>query len=218
MTTDPLNTDPKQAIAKAWSRLTNLGKTLAISVLAGLVLCCGGVINAMGGDDDPEAPVEVATEVETSERVTSSPSKSAPTTRPAPTEAASTTEPEPEPTTEAAARVEETTKSQEVYYENCAAARAAGAAPVLEGQPGYRPGLDGDGDGVGCEDSSSGGGGNGGGGNGGGGGDSGGSGDSSDVHYKNCDAARAAGAAPVYRGDPGYGKHLDRDGDGVGCE
>lgn len=37
-------------------------------------------------------------------------------------------------------------------------------------------------------------------------------------YYKNCDAARAAGAAPVHRGDPGYGRHLDRDGDGVGCE
>ncbi|WP_344382845.1 GmrSD restriction endonuclease domain-containing protein [Georgenia ruanii] len=39
-----------------------------------------------------------------------------------------------------------------------------------------------------------------------------------DVPYANCAAARAAGAAPVHRGDPGYGKHLDRDGDGVGCE
>jgi hypothetical protein len=36
--------------------------------------------------------------------------------------------------------------------------------------------------------------------------------------YANCAAARAAGAAPVRRGDPGYGPHLDRDGDGVGCE
>ncbi len=36
--------------------------------------------------------------------------------------------------------------------------------------------------------------------------------------YANCSAARAAGAAPVRRGDPGYGAHLDRDGDGVGCE
>ncbi|MBL4928014.1 excalibur calcium-binding domain-containing protein [Fuscibacter oryzae] len=36
--------------------------------------------------------------------------------------------------------------------------------------------------------------------------------------YRNCAAARAAGAAPVYRGDPGYGAHLDRDNDGVGCE
>jgi hypothetical protein len=36
--------------------------------------------------------------------------------------------------------------------------------------------------------------------------------------YENCDAARAADAAPVYRGDPGYGAHLDRDGDGADCE
>lgn len=36
--------------------------------------------------------------------------------------------------------------------------------------------------------------------------------------FANCAAARAAGAAPVRRGDPGYASHLDRDGDGVGCE
>ncbi|MFC3077969.1 excalibur calcium-binding domain-containing protein [Phenylobacterium terrae] len=36
--------------------------------------------------------------------------------------------------------------------------------------------------------------------------------------FRNCDAARAAGAAPVRRGDPGYGAHLDRDNDGIGCE
>ncbi len=39
-----------------------------------------------------------------------------------------------------------------------------------------------------------------------------------EVYYKNCDAARAAGAAAVYQGQPGYGKHLDRDGDGIGCD
>lgn len=38
------------------------------------------------------------------------------------------------------------------------------------------------------------------------------------TYFKNCSEAKAAGAAPVRRGDPGYGKHLDRDGDGVGCE
>ncbi|MFD3947065.1 excalibur calcium-binding domain-containing protein [Streptomyces sp. NPDC058579] len=38
------------------------------------------------------------------------------------------------------------------------------------------------------------------------------------VYYKNCTAVRAAGADPIHRGDPGYGRHLDRDGDGVGCE
>ncbi|WP_370310112.1 excalibur calcium-binding domain-containing protein [Sphingobium abikonense] len=36
--------------------------------------------------------------------------------------------------------------------------------------------------------------------------------------FANCAAARAAGAAPVRLGDRGYGRHLDRDGDGIGCE
>jgi hypothetical protein len=36
--------------------------------------------------------------------------------------------------------------------------------------------------------------------------------------FENCAAARAAGAAPVHRGDPGYGPNLDGDGDGVACE
>jgi hypothetical protein len=39
----------------------------------------------------------------------------------------------------------------EPYYENCDQARAAGAAPIQAGQPGYRPGLDRDSDGVACE-------------------------------------------------------------------
>jgi hypothetical protein len=38
-----------------------------------------------------------------------------------------------------------------VYYPNCAAVRAAGNAPLLRGQPGYRPALDRDGDGKACE-------------------------------------------------------------------
>ncbi len=40
--------------------------------------------------------------------------------------------------------------------------------------------------------------------------------------FADCAAARAAGAAPVHRGDPGCAPHLDRDdegvGVGVGCE
>jgi len=39
----------------------------------------------------------------------------------------------------------------DVYFANCAAARAAGAAPLRRGDPGYRPEMDGDGDGVACE-------------------------------------------------------------------
>jgi micrococcal nuclease len=39
-----------------------------------------------------------------------------------------------------------------------------------------------------------------------------------DVYYANCAAVRAAGAAPIHEGDPGYSTKLDRDRDGVGCE
>jgi hypothetical protein len=39
-----------------------------------------------------------------------------------------------------------------------------------------------------------------------------------DVYHASCDAVRAAGAAPLYRGQPGYRCGLDRDGDGVACE
>jgi endonuclease YncB( thermonuclease family) len=41
---------------------------------------------------------------------------------------------------------------------------------------------------------------------------------SSSVYYKNCAAARAAGAAPMHIGEPGYRKALDRDGDGTACD
>lgn len=36
--------------------------------------------------------------------------------------------------------------------------------------------------------------------------------------FGNCREARAAGAAPVYAGQPGYSEHLDADRDGIGCE
>lgn len=38
------------------------------------------------------------------------------------------------------------------------------------------------------------------------------------AYYANCTAAKNAGAAPLYRGQPGYSSSLDRDGDGVACE
>lgn len=50
--------------------------------------------------------------------------------------------PQPEPTTQS---------SPDVYFSSCREAREAGAAPMREGQPGYRPGLDGDRDGIACE-------------------------------------------------------------------
>lgn len=37
------------------------------------------------------------------------------------------------------------------YFPDCSAARATGHAPIFAGSPGYRIGLDADGDGVACE-------------------------------------------------------------------
>lgn len=38
------------------------------------------------------------------------------------------------------------------------------------------------------------------------------------AYYARCDDARAAGVAPIYRGQPGYREGLDRDSDGIACE
>ncbi|WP_234433376.1 excalibur calcium-binding domain-containing protein, partial [Streptomyces sp. NRRL WC-3549] len=123
--------------------------------------------------------------------------------------------PKPKPTAE---QKTQTPAKPSVYYENCDAARAAGAAPVYRGDPGYAAHLDRDNDGVGCEPygrSGSSGGSSGGSSSTGGGGGTGGGGS---TYYANCSAVRAAGAAPIHRGEPGYASHLDRDGDGVACE
>ncbi|MGW2093495.1 excalibur calcium-binding domain-containing protein [Promicromonospora sukumoe] len=45
-----------------------------------------------------------------------------------------------------------------------------------------------------------------------------GNGNGGAVFYWNCDAVRAAGAAPLQSGQPGYLPHLDRNGNGVACE
>jgi Excalibur calcium-binding domain len=41
--------------------------------------------------------------------------------------------------------------SADVYYKNCAEARAAGVTPLYEGDDGYAPHLDRDNDGIACE-------------------------------------------------------------------
>ncbi|MFE4501357.1 excalibur calcium-binding domain-containing protein [Rhodococcus sp. NPDC056743] len=38
------------------------------------------------------------------------------------------------------------------------------------------------------------------------------------VSYANCAEARAAGAAPILKGEPGYSTKLDRDKDGIACD
>ncbi|MEU4694147.1 excalibur calcium-binding domain-containing protein [Actinoplanes sp. NPDC023714] len=97
-----------------------------------------------------------------------------------------------------------------ISYANCAAVEAAGKAPILEGEPGFRPAFDRDGDGVGCEqggddepappqDEESGGG--------------------TDPRFATCAKAIAAGFGPYYEGtDPEYDWYIDRDGDGAVCE
>lgn len=37
------------------------------------------------------------------------------------------------------------------YWPGCDAARAAGTSPIYRSEPGYRSGMDGDGDGIACE-------------------------------------------------------------------
>ncbi|RVW01735.1 GmrSD restriction endonuclease domain-containing protein [Rhodococcus spongiicola] len=67
------------------------------------------------------------------------------------TEGAGSKAPTSQPTLSGTSPMGVSTLTGEVYYPNCTAARAAGAAPLRIGQPGYRLGMDGDGDGVACE-------------------------------------------------------------------
>ncbi|WIY04259.1 excalibur calcium-binding domain-containing protein [Amycolatopsis mongoliensis] len=65
----------------------------------------------------------------------------------------------PAPATKAAPKPPRTTVAdppapkpdKSVYYKNCAEAKAAGVTPIHRGQPGYRSGLDRDGDGTACD-------------------------------------------------------------------
>lgn len=104
---------------------------------------------------------------------TPSPSPTTESPSPTPTTTSPTPTPEPEPTSEAPAPAPEPAQPErheeapapapavvhqeqrapepQTYYANCAAARAAGAAPIYQGQPGYRSGLDRDGDGIACD-------------------------------------------------------------------
>jgi hypothetical protein len=76
----------------------------------------------------------------------------APTNQQAPGAAAAPAAPAPAPATAApAVPAPAASAPAAVIYANCAAAKAAGAAPILTGQPGYRAGLDRDLDGVACE-------------------------------------------------------------------
>ncbi|MDR7274844.1 excalibur calcium-binding domain-containing protein [Catenuloplanes atrovinosus] len=167
--------------------------------------CCGGVIGALSGEDGGAG----ASVVPSSSRAPS------PSFSPSPSST---------PSSSPVVVVTPAAPAADQRYATCEEVLAAGLGPYREGvDPEYVWYFDRDGDGVVCEappsnGSSTGGGpGDAAGGPGdaaGGPGDSGGSA----VYFENCAAARAAGAAPVHHGQPGYGTHLDRDRDGVGCE
>ncbi|WP_116200828.1 excalibur calcium-binding domain-containing protein [Amycolatopsis circi] len=89
---------------------------------------CKGVINA-------PTPVLTPTPTPTPQKETPAPRTSEQAAPPPPP-----VEDQPEPEQPSSA-----------YYKNCAAAKAAGVTPLHRGDPGYRPALDRDGDGIACE-------------------------------------------------------------------
>ena len=151
--------------------------TTTAGVLAGALLLTGCSSSVRAPKPGPSA--SSSTSVSASPSVSATPSSSpTPSASATPSESPTpTVTPSPVPTTEApvqapateapsaeapAAPVSEAPAQQaepvqqapaqsSVYYETCADARAAGAAPLHRGEPGYRPGLDKDGDGVACE-------------------------------------------------------------------
>lgn len=100
------------------------------NAMAGILTDCGG-IGSEGTDDSSQTPTTTRT------RESTRPAAAESTERPAPR----------------APLIETTMQAPagDAFYKNCAAARAAGAAPLHAGEPGYRSKLDGDGDGVACE-------------------------------------------------------------------
>ena len=137
-------------------------------VLAGALLLTGCSSSARAPKVTPSASSS-STSASASPSASATPSSSpTPSASATPSESPSpTVTPSPVPTTEAPAQapaaeapaqqqapaqpVQQAPAQSDVYYKNCAEARAAGAAPLHRGEPGYRLGLDSDGDGVACE-------------------------------------------------------------------
>jgi hypothetical protein len=157
--------------AQMWVRMSTAQKVAsatALGLASTLVFCCGG-LTALGAiigsppqksqEPRPAATRFVATPAQIAPLPSESPSASpsALPTTPAPpsttTQAPPPPPPPPAPTTTEAAPPPPPPPPppDEVYYANCAEARAAGAAPLYAGEPGYRPALDRDHDGVACE-------------------------------------------------------------------
>jgi hypothetical protein len=145
--------------APLWARVA------ADVVAASLVLVLIVGVSLALRQDDGDAQPSAATRSTTTELATTTTSTAPTTTTTAPTTTAPTTtttvppttttappvvppptEPLPPPTT-----VAPTTTTQGVRYRDCTEAWFAGALPLFEGEPGYSPRLDRDGDGEACE-------------------------------------------------------------------
>ncbi|MFE6816778.1 excalibur calcium-binding domain-containing protein [Streptomyces sp. NPDC057677] len=145
-----------------WARRSRWGKVGLVASLAVIAFfALGAILTAVQGEPDrsPDTPAPFSTPSETTASLTPTPVSSMPEPPPLPplpeppeprgseSEPESTepelesTEPEPPPPASSAV----------AYYENCDAARAAGAAPLFRGEPGYREALDRDGDGMACD-------------------------------------------------------------------
>lgn len=139
-----------------------------------LICCCGGgVLAAVGSglQPSPSSPTRLPSPVPSLSTPESSPSAeisySPSSPQPPASQSAAITNPltgvpnvpdapavqVPQPAPPAATKTTPVPPppAQEVYYANCSAAKAAGAAPLYRGNPGYRPALDRDGDGIACE-------------------------------------------------------------------
>jgi cell wall-associated NlpC family hydrolase len=101
-----------------------------------------------------------------------------------------------------AAQEAQAARNAEPYYASCDAARAAGRGPISRGESGYRSALDPNNNGVACEGTAA----------------VASAPPSAETYYSTCDDARAAGAAPISRGESGYRSALDPNNNGVACE
>ncbi len=158
-----------------------LYKRKGVLIAAGVTTLLALGVLAGGGEQPPDAERVAASSVGTSERLPLATTTVVPTTTPTtatPTIPPTTTTAKPAPTTTAAAppptvqqfaAVPTTARpapattaappptappTTEVRYQNCDEVEAAGKAPLREGEPGYRKGLDRDGDGIACDQKS----------------------------------------------------------------
>jgi hypothetical protein len=138
------------------------GSRIAIPVVAGTVgLILGAAAMAAGGSDTTTAAQESAQPRPTvTVTVTAAPGPApeptatvtvTATAAATPRPVAKPASPPPKPTPKRATTPAPEEPPASAFYENCAAARAAGAAPLYRGEPGYRSALDRDHDGMACE-------------------------------------------------------------------